>query len=301
MTLLYKNVIITQQNPQTRQPFMIYNNPFSLSGMVDIMRFNIPYVLIAKRKGYIPVIDITDNITYSNGQGENVWDYYFDTVDQYSVDQAYASNNYVIYSKSGYGALMQQKWECEQYGVNYNLYEEIGNLRWKQEIVNYCESEVPLEFRQNKKILGVISRGTDFNRSAVIARDGRPPAGNWNAGVEQLIEATKIWIETEHYDYIYLATEDYHNYSEYVKAFGDKVIATKQERIDLVTNSQYENEPYLARIPKVKSGFEYGLDYLVVLTCLAKCDALMASSGCGAFIAAVGLNKSQYRNVTIVS
>lgn len=300
MVILYATVAAQQQNPHSDKSFMIYNDPFTLSGMVDIMRFNVPNILLAKDKGNIPVISITDNITYTDGQGENVWEYYFENMDGYTVDQAYASGKYSLYSRNSTHMLIHQVRECNNRGIYYDLSDEIGKIKWKPEIARYCESEVPKEFTWNKKILGVIARGTDYNRMGIIARDKTERNVKVNSGVAQLIEATKKKLETEHYDYIYLATEDYYNYSEYVKAFGDKVIATNQERIDLVKNKQYASEPYIARIPKVKSGFEYGLDYLVVLTCLAKCDALLSSMYCGAYIAAVGLNKHQYKDTTVV-
>lgn len=294
MTLFYGKQVTAALKPKTQKQFVILQDEYINNGLVDLMKHNMTDYILEEYKGNIPIINAVKNVTYTNLSGENAWNYYLQPMNEYTLDEAYASNNYVIVSRE----LRTMAWEQEaEYAYIFrqrlDRLEQVKRIQWKKEILEYCKSELPAAFLENKRILGVMARGTDLlNADALGSR--------WNSGVEKVIELTKKELQKEHYDFIYLATEDLSNYRKFQKEFGTMLIASEQERFDSEADQTCINQ-WIATLPRANGGFEYGLDYLVVIYCLSQCESLISSMESGAYLAATAMNQGKYKKIIIAT
>ena len=146
----------------------------------------------------------------------------------------------------------------------------------------YCEFKKKFN---NKRVLGVLFRGTDYANL-------KPYAHNIQPDLDSMVEMVKQkMLEWENFDLIYLCTEVQEACERFEDEFG-------KEKICYYPQLRYKShtKKYLAEVNNdAKERVSQGKDYLVALNCLASCHSLIAGQCSGTEVALM-INNNQYKN-----
>ena len=204
----------------------------------------------------------------------NIWEAYFkqpsyNSEELYEKISSKGKNCNIFYLENIYSPDILKKY-CQL----YNKYCELNDST-KEYIENeFCNLQM-----KNKKILGVLVRGTDYTR---LKPAGHPVQPN----IEKIIKKVEYQMKMGKYNAIYLATEESCVYRIFCEKFGkEKILINKRQWYDEVYNElgnelvdkihfQRENDDYLK-----------GLEYLSSIILLSKCNGLVAGMSGGTFMA----------------
>lgn len=229
-------------------------------------------ITFAKKRGYIPVVDMkyfqNQYLETEKYGKENAWEYYFEQINNYTLEEVYSSKNVIIsgiYSNGGMGKKYSD--------IQYN---QITKLKFEQEYNRI--------FPEKQKVLGLVYRGTDY----YSAFDHPIPMD-----INEYISKIRIVMRKTGYNYIFIATEVQEVIEAFVKEFGENVLYTNQKRY----SADERRLLYKVHFERDNDAYLKGLEYLEVLELLARCDALL-----GAPIAATKLaeliNNGKYEFVS---
>ncbi len=280
-------------NPDKK--FMLIRFPLYSCGLGDIIRFCMTKAAVTEylRTEYIPVIDLSvpdDGNQFTNGRPDNVWEYYFKPLNEYSVEEVMQSSHVLICDEkmdSFNPYMMEQYHDVHNMRMIYGKY-----LRLNQEMSSYV-NEIKKQFfsqgegTDEKKVLGVIARGTDFRYGGF---DIPRPMED-----EPYIELVRRKMDEWGCDSFLLATEDMDILEHFRQAgFGKRMRYIEQDRYRYTDVGQ----PGLVVAKMKKEGHDYRdeLPYLAVLYLLADCDSLITNCRCGAFIVADYINGGAYEH-----
>ena len=226
-------------------------------------------IAYAEQNGYIPVVDMKNYLNsylYDSELGHvNAWEYYFEQPEGLSLEEALAAKEYILsrdthlhpYPATTDDAESLEYWRklCRKY------------IRFKPAVLERLEVEA--QKLAGKKVLGVSLRGTDYVKLRLHGHPVQPTP-------EQAINKTREVMASGKYDAIYLSVEDAEYINAFQQAFGESLILPDREAIDFdpseekwiteVIGSKRENDKYLT-----------GLEYLVSMLMLTKCNALITS------------------------
>lgn len=200
----------------------------------------------------------------------NAWDDFFEPVSEYDLEEAYESENVILS------------------GIDTHIY---GRMRadctvYKKNISNQINETYKTLFPRNGKILGVVYRGTDYNRAYRHKASG---------DLDKFIIYIRKYISRIKYDYIFLATEVEEATGRFKEEFGDKVFWVEQERY----KSSERRWLYLIHFNRENDELKRGMEYITVLDLLSKCGAIVGPNT-GTVRAAIVLNNREYEYVNIL-
>ena len=144
----------------------------------------------------------------------------------------------------------------------------------------------------DKKVLGILIRGTDFFTAGVTG-------DRKMATVPQMLPTIHQWMDEDQYDSIFLATEDKDILEQMKTAFGKKVIAVAQERHSV---SELKKDQILSDLEKnIYSEEEYDkmiedttVNYFYALYMLSRCDSFLCSGKCNGWDIVNEFNKGKF-------
>ena len=248
------------------------------AGLFSNLLFALNHVIKARKKGYIPFVDMQNFPTIYNENHKifntnNSWEYYFENFCNYKLDDIYKSKNVYITSND-----FEENFEKDL--ISDNIKNEFRkNIIVKRNhinIVNFYEKKYFNDF----KILGVHFRGTSYKKS---------PGHPFPATKKQMLNIINQILKENNYDKIFLVTEekDYKNFL--YKRFKNKMI--------------YINSPYRSNkndafkiYPRKRHRYKLGREALIESILLSKCDALIhVTSNITSAAIAWNHNKSQIR------
>ncbi len=243
---------------------VIVDYPALAGGMGDIIQTVQEYTQLVRKKGWIPVVRLNRRNQYLDSYEDNMWEYYFNNVSEVTLDEAL--NSYIVicgdvnnFTYLPAGFLL---------GVNPHANKNI-KVSFNDSTQKYIKENVPHELRENKKVLGVIARGTDLD-------------GGGGRNISRFVRYCRNEYD-KGYDYIFLASEDEGYYEAFCNEFGDRLVCIPQERIKY----DYQNSKYvmIAALFHWKSGERkaWGMKYLLITYCLSLCDSLLSTYYCGAW------------------
>lgn len=143
---------------------------------------------------------------------------------------------------------------------------------------------------KGKKVLGVLSRGTDY----LVTKPKNHPI---QPSTEELITKAQEVAEKGDYDYIYLATEESAVEEKFNAAFPGRIIVNKRHYFDKYYKLSADRKRVLiADVNTGRENDEYwkSLEYLSSVNLLSKCDGLVAGC-CGGSRAALYVNNGAYQ------
>lgn len=264
------------------------------AGLVDIMKFTATYVMIAQKRGWIPVVNLNCHPNqYLNSIDDNMWEYFFSPVSNISIEEAYACKNVIRCSVNNI--------RLNEFRINifYRKMEKLlfinHGLRWRQiirinaECLEFIVSNIPNKILDaNWRVLGCVARGTDYGNAAnSLMNRNRAPI----ASIDKMITTCKWKMELWNCDYIFLATEDEKIFKKFKSEFREKLLYVNQKR---VWHDYTKNYIPVAKLLDIKDGKKFGMTYLSVLYSLSRCNVLLYSARVGAVVASEALNEEGF-------
>lgn len=244
-----------------------------MGGINAIIHDVIFYANKAKEKGWIPVVNLQNSQYISNAVSDS-WTCYFEQLSKITYEEAKQSFNVVEGSENGF------TWTPDR----VLLSPKDGEYRvlFSKPMKDYFSDNIPIQFLQSNKILGVIARGSDLKKATYSEF-------SIDLFIDEVIEKF-----SEGYDHIFLATEEQDYLEKFKKVFGDKLVYIDQKRISY----DFENKEYqlIADLLNLygEEKTEFGRKYLLITYLLAKCCSLFSTINCGARQLALRWKEGKY-------
>lgn len=200
----------------------------------------------------------------------NAWEDFFEQLTEYNLDEVYDSQHVIL---SGIDTHITGELE-------------IKSVVYKKNIKCQIEQEYYKLFPAEGKVLGVVYRGTDYNKAYKHTASG---------DLEKYIKYIKKYMEQIAYEYIYLATEVDEATIEFKKEFGNRVFWAEQKRYEATEQRWLCSVHFDRENDELKKGIEY----IIVLDLLSRCDSLVGTNT-GTVRAAVALNQKKYEYINIL-
>ena len=227
-------------------------------GLFSNLSFVLNHIKIAKSLGAIPIVDMYNFPTIYNEKEKilntyNSWEYFFEQLSNYSLEEVYQSKNVIITEYEFYS-------EKEDFFFNITdskdlikiLREEINLKKIKKKLLYYLRDKL----FEKKKILGVHFRGTTYKIAGVV----------YAITPNQMINKINDILSSENYDKIFLVTEDLKNFNSITKYFGNKVIFLKSSKKGIRDQEVWDN------YSRSRHRYKLGRNILLETYLLSLCD-----------------------------
>lgn len=257
-----------------------------MGGLFGLMNYYIPQIEYAINKGYIPIIDMMNMKNMYLAQDkigiENSWEYFFEQPCGYTLEDIKKSKNIILSNagkkstkKDNLTDLIFNNEELLKWNMIFSKY-----IKLKANVEEYIKSQYLQVIGDSSRVLGVLSRGTDYINNKPKNHPVQPE-------VSEIIEKVKLVCKEYNCDKIFLATEDKRIWNEFVKVFGNNVVTNEHQLYEDTGKS------YLPDVTFNRNNDEYlrGLEYLTTIIILSKCNFLVAGN-CGGSLAAMYINRS---------
>ena len=169
-------------------------------GMFSNLNYVVHHLFIAEKFGFIPIVDMSNYYTLYNEKKsvkgvDNSWEYYFEPVSKYSLNDVYKSKNVIITDGRTRGNIFFDGFESLniEHRKIYNKY-----IKIKKNFINEKNQFYKKNF-MNSKVLGVHLRGTDYKN-----RERHP----YPATINQIMDIIDNLNSKYKYDKIFLVTEE---------------------------------------------------------------------------------------------
>lgn len=279
-----------EKNPE-KIIYLIHRDNEKTGLFSDVITF-LGRVKEAVDNGWVPVIDMKNYPSMykdclTDNPETNVWELFFEQPKNTTVEEALVSQNVIEVEASGavdypfaskafledeYGKLKKWRGFMHKY------------IRIKESIRYRIEQEYHNMISDEEKVLGVLVRGSDYTKLKPVGHPIQPT-------VNQVIEKINEVVEEQGYDKIYLSTEERDTVEKIKEVFGDRVVYLDRDYIEY-------SEGYLSDLPLTsEQKINNGIDYLVQIALLAKCNGIIAgicSGTVGAALLSEGFEYEYY-------
>jgi hypothetical protein len=268
--------------------FYIIRRPEPGAGLLSNFHWVLGHIMYALQRNYIIVVDMENYKTYYNEASlingtSNAWEYYFQQPMGYTLADAYTSKN-VILSKMEYlyKILPDEFYNSKIISTHYTIISKY--MQFNSDTIKAISKAQKALFKNKTNILGVLSRGTDYKYAY---RHNIVPS------CEDLIKTVKECYHKWRMEWIFLITEEQEVVTKFKTEFGDKLLITNHKRLPFYSKD-------MGAVPNISHGrsndkYRSGLEYLIDVILLSKCDTLVASKTNGA-MAAIKFNNNKYIN-----
>lgn len=295
-------------NRNEGQTVLIMESNTGSSGLVDILKCACAWVIIAKSRGWLPVmkLDCFPN-QYLEEAGENMWEYFFCSVSDLSVEEAMQSADVISaqendlelgetvgnpYMRELYAMLLEEA-QCNP-GKIFNQI-----IRRNKALEDFLEENLLPEIKEGNRILGVVARGTDYTQEMLDKASGYKEVDIMKS-IQQVIRRSRECASTWDCNYIFVATEDEGYFQLFSKEFGERLLFVEQQRVQMDVN---DDVLYISDKLGLKKGERklFAMKYLLVIYCLSKCNVLISNKAiCGADFLARMWNEGKYEYTEII-
>lgn len=276
-----------EQNPD--KTFYVLSHPYHLrDGLLSFLFAFLEQMDIVERNGYIPVVDMQNYwnqyIEEDKLGLENVWEYYYEPLSDYSLEEVYRSKNVILgYDDNCYKANYDKKYDINRMSELYGKY-----IRYQQNILPLVEEEYRKRIKPDKKTLGVLYRGTDMSTLKLRNHPVQPT-------LEEMITLTHRYMNEWECEKAFLSTEDAEAAERFKTEFGSALSCTDQKRFGNT------GDKWLSHIEFERKNDKYlrGLEYLITIELLSRCDSLLAGICTGSICAQI-MNGGKYQHLKMV-
>ena len=247
------------------------------AGFFSTFHHVISYIKIAQDSNMIPVVDFQNFKTKYNEEGlvnntANSWEYYFEQLSPYSLEEVYSSKNVFFCD----GEYPHDAWQ--KLAGNKDEFRKIYDKFIKFSLPTQEAIEKYSHIFNDSKVLGVHFRGTDMNHTALHS---------YGPTMKQMFKYVDKILHEREIDKIFLATDEKAYLDSFIKRYGNKVFHTEAfyfDKKNAYNVDHRENHRYLL-----------GLESLQDAVLLSKCDGLLySSSNVSALAALIGDHKFLY-------
>lgn len=159
------------------------------------------------------------------------------------------------------------------------------------------------EYRQavigDKKVLGVLFRGTDYFTSNIA--ETTPMLKQ--ASVDDTISIIKDTMSELNYENVFVATEDIDILNRCKKEFGDRLLAVAQPRYSI---NDFKDASLIAELENKKENSaeviqDTTVNYFYAIYILSKCDSFVARGSTSAMQIVFAFNQGKFKKISIAS
>ena len=291
--LKWREKKVSYGNDNSDKTFYVIRRANSKCGLFSYVSTMMGGVKFALDNGYIPVIDMqNEKNTYLDDEKVglvNSWEYYFKQPANYSLEDIKYSKNIIlsngVLKSTDYYPSVEVGWDEGEY------------IKWH----DFCGKYLKISDRLNKKfeddfnilsengekkILGVLVRGTDYISTSPKNHPIQPD-------VTQIMEKIDEQLMCGEYDAIYLATEDADIYVTLKGKYGELLHAPRVKRYSQkeVDNINDASEDRLDD-KRLK-----GEEYLESIWFLSRCKGLIAGNVSGTIGALLMNDAYEYKYI----
>lgn len=259
------------------------------NGLFYSLNYFIRQMAYVASKEYIPLVDMKyhENLYLEKEKlgHENSWEYYYQQLADYDLSEVYESKS-VIIADSPMDTYFYNGFSNTTRSLVYNKYFQPNNAlqtRW-------IEKKAEL-FREDKKYLGIICRGTDYANGYHPYKHPIPLDAN------EMLEITQQYLANYGYDYVYLSTEDEKIFETFKNSFGDRLCSFEQKRYSDDTDRKLVD---VIGSENTGGRRELGNEYFLTIALLANCDSLIGTH-CAGLRGAITLNAGKYEHIKVVN
>jgi hypothetical protein len=249
------------------------------TGLFSNLAYVINHIQIARRMGFIPIVDMENYPTVYNEKQKifgtnNSWEYYFEKLSDFNLDEIYQSKNIIMTDNKFYRDKEFKNRITSSNTLVKILKDQIKIKKTKLKTINFLKKKL----FDGKKILGVHHRGTGYKIT------------EYPITINQMINIINEILEKEKYDKIFYVTEDLNNFNVLRNYFGEKMI--------FFPNSQRgkKNLDVWKKYPRLLHRYKLGRDILYETFLLSYCDGYFdIETNPTEFAHAMNLNPNQKR------
>jgi hypothetical protein len=234
--------------------FIIQRTPGA--GIFSNLIFVLNYLNICKTHGFTPIVDMKNYPTIYNEREKilgslNSWDYYFDPVSSFTLEEAYKSGKFLTCSN-----LYYKKFETCSKKIK-KIFKEY--IKIKKNYLNQSQ-DFANKYIKGNKVLAVHYRGTSYKTSA-----GHP----YPPTFDQMKNAIDYLIKYKKYNKIFLCTEDLIMFKKLKNFYGSKIIFTNSFR----SNKDDSFKVY----PRKNHRYKLGKEILIEALIISKCNGFIST------------------------
>lgn len=272
-----------------KRTYFIIRRSYKGIGMYTHVCVYLSFIAYAVSKGYIPVIDMCNypNIYMKDEDigKRNAWELFFKQPVGIGLDDL--GSGKIIYSSPVFlpnrtpfiTSLLNDKKEFALYARVYQDF-----IQYNKNVKEYTDEE--LKIIENKKVLGVLYRGTDYTK-------GKPKGHPIQPTLQQVIAKAEEIMDRFGCEYIYLATDERNAEDEFEHSFPKHILTNKRKYYDM-DGMDYSNH-YISEVSfdRENDQFLKGLEYISSINILSKCKCFLGG-GCAGTYAAVIMNNFKF-------
>ena len=245
------------------------------AGLFSLVQFVAARLDVADRLGFVPIVDFQNfPSTYAEDRPIsgtlNSWEYYFEPVSKYSLDEVYDSRAVVFCDGNFPASYPFAVTESRQLQEAFHRH-----IRIKTSALEFADRFAEEHF-SGSRVLGVHFRGQEMRTA---------PGHPLPATPRQMVARAQVLMAERGYEKVFLVTEEQSYLDTFRSMFGSQLVATNAFRT-------YEENAYDVS-PRQDHKYQLGLDVLRDTLVLAKCNALLCA-GSNVSVFAEFLNAGRY-------
>jgi len=276
----WRGLFFLLQNRDSKAKYYIIKPRNQEAGLFSYFNLFLPEILMAKKAGWIPVIDMqtikTPYLESAEVGIKNAWEYYFlqpGGINLAQINSEELVNTGKMPFRNGpySGRAFYEDW----YGDKTFWREFVANeIKVKKEIQDKVLFWWNANFDEKDHVLGVLCRGTDYLRLKPTGHAKQPSA-------EQCVEKTQELMRAWNCNKVYLSTEDENILELFRKKFPNTIYFYDKKYV------QDTGRGYITQIhfDRKEDARKQGEEYLIQILLLSKCHCLLAGP-CGGAIGA---------------
>lgn len=252
---------------------------------------NAAWIEYAVRKGFTPVIDMQNFRNTYHGEGElgkiNTYEYFFKQPCGVSVEEALRSGEARYVWKDIPDFHPNESLDFLEYEEIVNYYRQIVKtyMPFQEEVKKYLDEKADAVLGNEKRVVGVLARGTDYTGLKPYFHPVQPTA-------EEIIQKLDNYIEKYDCGKIYIATEDETILKRMKERYGNSLCWNEQKRMKSTDTFLNYNKEFIKEEP-----YKRGLDYLASVYLLSKCTGLVAGRTSGTVGAVLMADRYEFQYI----
>ena len=256
--------------------YVIRTRTDGVEGIMALLLFILKQTWYADKHGYIPVVDMKNYHTqYNENDVDNAFLYFFKPRNGLTVEEVYKHKNVILSSVNVFYTSPKKtdlSFNDSDLLFMKTLFDKYYDF--SDEVVDKLNQELEkLHFSDNW--LGVYARGTDYVEFKPAGHPRQP-------SLEELFNKADEFIDKYQPNNIFFVSEDKKMFDAIKDKYGDLVkIASFDTFISDYKKGEFISKSSISQLGNSKK--DIGINYIVKLLILGKCDYIVTGQTCGSW------------------